>query len=182
VLAINLMPFLAPPTWMVLVFYKLNSNLNSFALIAIGVVAAASGRYRLARATRLIRHRLTPRYLANLSYVKDRLTTGNSSRVLYFVFFILSPLPSAQVFEAAALVDAPLLSITAAFMAGRIVSYSLSVFGASTLKEHGMSSIFLSSLTSPWGIALQLICLVAIYALMRVDWQGRFGHRDRENA
>ena len=73
-LAINLMPFLAPPTWMVLVFYKLNSNLNSVALIAIGVVAAASGRYMLARATRLLRHRLTPRYLANLSYVKDRLT------------------------------------------------------------------------------------------------------------
>jgi uncharacterized membrane protein YdjX (TVP38/TMEM64 family) len=48
--------------------------------------------------------------------------------------FALSPLPSAQLFVAAGLVDASLLPLTAAFFAGRIVGYTLYVTAASAAK------------------------------------------------
>lgn len=47
--------------------------------------------------------------------------------------FALSPLPSAQLFVAAGLVDAPLVPLIAAFFAGRLVSYTIYVTAASSL-------------------------------------------------
>ena len=171
ILAINLLPVLAPPTWAILVFYKLNSNMNTVALICIGVVAAASGRYLLARATRLLRKKLKPSYIDNLSAARKYLTSGKKSWFLFIIFFVISPLPSAQVFEAAALVDTPLIPITIAFLVGRSISYSSTVLGASTLKSHAISSVVLDSIKSPWGILIQVLCLGAIYLLMKVDWK-----------
>ena len=43
VFAVNLMPALAPPTWAILVFYKLNSDLNTAAIIIIGILAVLVG-------------------------------------------------------------------------------------------------------------------------------------------
>jgi hypothetical protein len=49
------------------------------------------------------------------------------------------------------------------------VSYSLYVGGASLARE-SLGDAFAGVFTSPVGIALQLIVLVALVALVRVDW------------
>ncbi len=170
VFAINLLPAFAPPTWAILVFYKLNTGLNTFAIIALGVLASSSGRYVLALATRRLRGRLPVKQLENLEKMRSVLSRRGRGVILYFLFFVISPLPSAQIFEAAALMNAPLVPITLAFMVGRSISYSLSVISASTLKSHAMGPLLLDSLKSPWGIGLQVICLLGIYGLMKIDW------------
>lgn len=170
VFSINLLPAFAPPTWIILVFYKLNTGLNTFAIITLGVLASSSGRYVLALGTRKLRGRLNPKHVENLERVRSSLSRGGRGVILYFVFFVISPLPSAQIFEAAGLMNAALIPITLAFMIGRTVSYSVSVVGASTLKDHAMGHLLLQSIKSPWGIALQIICLLAIYALLKIDW------------
>lgn len=173
VFGINLLPAFAPPTWAILAFYKLNTNLDTVAIIAIGVVTAASGRYILARVTRLFRYKLKKQYVENLESARSRLSRGSRGWILYFLFFVISPLPSAQVFEAAGLMNVQLFPITIAFAFGRSISYSVSVFSASTLKEHAMSKLVLDTIKSPWGIALQLACIVGIYFLLKVDWSKR---------
>jgi hypothetical protein len=82
----------------------------------------------------------------------------------------IAPIPSAQLFEAAALMGTPLLPITIAFMFGRAISYSTYVIGASTLKEHAMSTLLINSLKSPWGLSIQIICITALYFLVKIDW------------
>lgn len=173
VFGINLLPAFAPPTWVILVFYKLNSNLDSISIIVIGVIAAASGRYILALGTRAIRFKLKPQYVENLDVIRKRLTRGRKGYFLYFLFFVIAPIPSAQIFEAAALMNARLIPITCAFMIGRSVSYSISVLGASTLKENAMSTALLDSIKSPWGIAIQIAGLLGLYLLLKVDWSKR---------
>jgi hypothetical protein len=78
-------------------------------------------------------------------------------------------------------VDAPLLPLTAAFFAGRIVSYTLYVTAASAAKE-SLGTILRGVFTSPLGIALQLLMLGALVALVRIDWTRiltrRSGHGD----
>jgi hypothetical protein len=170
VLGVNLLPAFAPPTWMVLVFYRLNTGVNSLAIIAIGVATSASGRYLLALGTRAIRSKLTPKYVKNLKILESRIGRGKKSLACYFLFFAISPIPSAQLFEAAALMDTPLLPITIAFMFGRAISYSTYVIGASTLKEHAMSTLLINSLKSPWGLSIQIICITALYFLVKIDW------------
>ena len=173
IFAVNLLPVFSPPTWALLVFYTLNSELNTTAIIVLGVLAASSGRYLLARVTGLLRFKLSPKTLLNLESARKYLSAGAMGKYLYFLFFIISPLPSAQIFEAAALVEAPLVPLTVAFMCGRAISYTVSVLGASTLKHHELGSVIVDSIKSPWGIALQIVCLLAIYLLLKIDWLKR---------
>jgi|ERR1019366_692094 membrane protein YqaA with SNARE-associated domain len=173
ILGINLLPAFAPPTWAILAFYKINTDLDTVVIIMIGVIAAASGRYILARATRLIRHKLKKQYVENLESIRSHLSRSSRGWILYFLFFVISPLPSAQVFEAAGLMDAQLIPIAIAFAFGRGISYTVSVLSASTLKEHAMSKLVLDTIKSPWAIALQLVCILGIYFLLKVDWSKR---------
>lgn len=169
VFGINLMPAFGPPTWAVLVLFKLHRHLNPAALVLIGSVAAGVGRYCLALATRRVRRRLRPERLANLRAAGSYLIDHRGRSVLGLALFAVSPLPSAQLFEAAGLLDVPLVPITVAFFAGRVVSYSLYI-GAASLAERSLGSVFRSALTSPAGIAVQVVMLLTIFMLARVDW------------
>jgi hypothetical protein len=59
----------------------------------------------------------------------------------------------------------PLLPLTAAFFAGRLVSYSIYV-SVATIAEKNLGDLALNALTSPLGIALQLLMLVALALLL----------------
>ena len=55
VFSLNLLPAFAPPTMAVLIFYKLNTSLDTAAIIAVGVLASTSGGFVLALGTRALR-------------------------------------------------------------------------------------------------------------------------------
>ena len=85
----------------------------------------------------------------------------------------ISPLPSAQLFEAAGLTGVRLWPFTLAFFGGRLVSYSIY---AATAKQMGSGSLgdsFRQQLTSPLGIGLQLLMIGLLVALAQVDWAKR---------
>jgi hypothetical protein len=52
---VNLLPAFGPPTWAVLVFFRLQSDLTAIPLVPIGALAAASGPLALASAAVLLR-------------------------------------------------------------------------------------------------------------------------------
>ena len=171
VFAVNLLPAFGPPTWAVLISLKFSLDLDAVPLVLSGAVAAALGRLCLAYGARHLRGRLSHERLENLDAAKE-LVTGSRGRALAGLgLFAVSPLPSAQLFVAAGLVNAPLPTLTAAFFAGRLVSYSLYV-GAASAAAASLGSLVASSLTSPLGIALQLLMLASVVALMRIDWVG----------
>jgi hypothetical protein len=64
-----------------------------------------------------------------------------------------------------------LLPLTAAFFAGRTVSYTVYSSTAGALSETDTGQTLLSSITSPWGVALQVAMLVGIVLLGRVEWR-----------
>jgi uncharacterized integral membrane protein len=169
VFGVNLLPAFGPPTWAVLVFFRLQSSLPAVPLVLVGALAAAGGRLVLAYASRRFRTRLSEKRLENLSAARDVVAGGPKRAVAGLGLFALSPLPSAQLFVAAGLVAAPIVPLTAAFFAGRLASYSIYVAAASAAK-HSFGSIIQKSFTSPAGIALQLAMLVGLVALFRVDW------------
>ena len=171
IFGMNLLPAFAPPTWSVLVLFKLNSQIPAGPLIAIGALAAGSGRYCLARATGLLRHKISAKHRANLEAISEVLHQKTSHKLAGLLLFALSPIPSAQLFEAAGLMGIRLIPLTLAFFAGRIVSYSLYVAGTSSLQQKGMGELIQNSLTSPWGIAVQVFALFCIYLLMKVNWR-----------
>ena len=100
---------------------------------------------------------------------------GTKEEIADLVLFLLSPLPSAQLFMAVGLARVPLLGFTAAFFVGRLVTYSLYGWTARKLQQSSIGDAFMETLSSPWGILLQVTMLAALVALVRIDWARLLG-------
>ena len=170
VFAFNMLPAFAPPTWTLLVLFRLHSHLDPVALVILGAMATTSGRVLLAKVTFLFRSRVSVKTLANLEAAREVLNNKPRNQIVGMALFALSPLPSAQLFEVAGLISLRLKPLAAAFFLGRVCSYSLFVAGASTLKSKGLSDIFINNLKSPIGIGLELLMLASVYAVTRINW------------
>ncbi len=165
VFAVNLLPAFGPPTWAVLVFFSLDFDLPAVPLVLGGALAAASGRFVLANGARRLRPRLAPARLAHLDRAQAALGAERRRAVAGLGLFALSPVPSGQLFVGAGLMTVPLAPLTAAFFAGRLVSYSIYV-GVATVAEKSLGTLALDALASPLGMALQLAMLVALALLL----------------
>jgi uncharacterized membrane protein YdjX (TVP38/TMEM64 family) len=170
VFGVNLLPAFGPPTWALLVYFRLDQHLAVVPLVLLGAVAAAAGRVVLALAFRRLRSHISSRQTANLAAAGKVLTRDRKRSVAGLALFALSPVPSAQLFEAAGLIGVALRPLTAAFFAGRLVSYSLYVGGASAAAKTDAGRLVLSSFTSPWAVALEVLLLAGLVALTRIDW------------
>jgi membrane protein YqaA with SNARE-associated domain len=165
IFAVNLLPAFGPPTWSLLVLFSLNFDLPAVPLVAGGALAAASGRFVLASATRRLRPRFSAARLARLDRAQAALTESPRRSVAGLGLFALSPVPSGQLFVAAGLMTVRLLPLTAAFFAGRLVSYSIYVSAAS-IAERNLGSVALDALTSPLGMALQIAMVIGLAVLV----------------
>ena len=182
VLGVNLLPAFGPPTWAVLVFFRIHEHLAVLPLILVGAVAAATGRTLLALAFRRLRGRIPAKHTMNLAAAGEVLTGDRTRSVAGLVLFALSPLPSAQLFEAAGLIGVALTGLTAAFFTGRLVSYTLYVEGANAASQTSAGHLVTSSFTSGWGIAVQFLFVAALLALTRLDWVGMHQRHQHQQA
>ena len=165
VFAVNLLPAFGPPTWAVLVFFSLDFDLRGVPLVLGGALAAASGRFVLANVARKLRPRLAPARLDRLDRAEAALSADRRRTAAGLGLFALSPVPSGQLFVGAGLMTVPLLPLTAAFFAGRLVSYSIYV-SAAGLAERSLGDVVVNALTSPVGMTLQLAMLIALGVLL----------------
>jgi membrane protein YqaA with SNARE-associated domain len=168
IFGINLLPAFGPPTWAALVFFRLTSDLPAVPLVLLGALAAASGRLVLAKAARHFRGRFSPERRENLQAAEELLVGSRAKAVAGLGLFALSPVPSAQLFVAAGLLTVPLVPLTAAFFAGRLV-YTLYVTAATAAKDN-LGQVLGDAIGSPLGIALQLAMLTGLVLLVRLDW------------
>ncbi|WP_305097035.1 hypothetical protein [Croceibacterium aestuarii] len=182
VFAINLLPAFGPPTWSIIVLFGFNTPLPVPAIVIVGAMAAALGRWVLAHGFRRFRGWLPVKYRKNLEAAKDGLERRRHGGVLALGLFALSPLPSAQLFAAAGLTGVPLLGFTAAFFSGRIVSYSIYAGSAKALQVSSFADGLREGFASPLGIALQVVLLLGLVALVRIDWAKHLGTAEPPDA
>lgn len=179
VFGLNVLPAFAPPTWTVLVFFRLKYDIPAAALVVVGAASAACGRFVLASAFRRLGSHLPERRRTDLEAVGTVLTEGRRGRWGVLALFLLSPLPSTQLFEAAGLApQVRLVPVTLAFFAGRLVTYSLYVGGA-TLAKDTLTQILREGITSPWAIALQIVLLGLLVAFVVTPWARILGYEPK---
>jgi membrane protein YqaA with SNARE-associated domain len=181
IFGVNLLPAFGPPTWAVLVFFQLNSELPAVPLVLLGALAAASGRLVLGATVRRFRSRFSAQRRENLQAAEEVLVGSRGKAVAGLGLFALSPIPSAQLCVAAGLLTVPLVTVTAAFFAGRLVSYSVYV-GAATAAKDSLGSVLGDAFGSPVGIALQVGMLAGLVLLLRFDWVGELRRRSGRRA
>jgi membrane protein YqaA with SNARE-associated domain len=149
-------------------------------LVLLGAVAASSGRYLLALGARHFSGHLPRRMRANLEQARSLLQSRPRSAIAVFCLFVVSPLPSAQLFIAAGLLDLNLVLFTLAFLVGRLVSYSIYV-SVAVLADRQLGNVLGQLFGSPWSIALQVLLLAAVCLLPLVDWRRLLRRRSSDH-
>lgn len=168
----NVVPAFAPPTWIVLVFFSLNYQVPSWALVILGVIGATTGRFILASYFRRFRNRLPASYITNMENASTHLTKSKGHAVALMTLFVFSPLSSAQLFEAAGIMRRiPLVPICAAFAAGRVVTYSSYVYGSKAIQTTTLGELITRNITSPQAIVAQVAMIVGLVLLGTIKWQ-----------
>ncbi len=172
VFGINLLPAFAPPTWAVLVLLTFHNSVNGYAVVAIGVISATGGRWILAHAFRRYREILPKKYVQNMENASTHLTKSKGHAVALLALFLISPLSSAQLFEAAGIMRRiPLNPLALAFACGRVVSYSTYVFGTQAVMASSVGDLLKRNLTSPSAIALQIVMVCALVGIGLIPWK-----------
>ena len=176
VLGVNLRPIFGPPTWTIIVVYGLSTHMPLAALVVIGAVAAALGRFSLAYGFQHLSRFVPAQTKKNLAAAGQVIERRKRHSFLALGLFALSPLPSAQLFEAAGLIGVPLAKFTAAFFAGRLISYSIYGATAKGIEGTTLGGAFRHALVSPVGIALQVGMIALLVLLTQIDWAKRLGN------
>lgn len=170
VMGVNLMPAFGPPTWTILVLYAFNTNMPTSAVVLTGATAAALGRYLLATASRILAARLSLRSRDHLEAARKLIEERKGRTLLALALFVISPLPSAQLFEAAGMMRVRLFPFTVAFFAGRLIAYFVYAETAAKIRETSLGDAFREGITEPIGIVVQLLLIAMLVALTRMDW------------
>ena len=171
VFAINLVPYLMPPTWAVVAFFLIAYHLPFWPLCIGCSLAATAGRCGLALTSeRWGRRLLTAQHRANVAALGQWLNERSGWREAAAVMlYSLGPIPSNQLFIAAGLSGARLTPIAAGFLAGRLVSYPALAFTARGVTDQ-FGSLFTKGWQDPKAIALELLSIVGIVLFARIDW------------
>ena len=147
--------------------------MNPVALALLGVLSATLGRTILANVFRAIRGWLPKGYVANMERIGVRIGENPKKAIGLLALFSISPISSAQLFEAAGIIKRIALGpLLLAFAGGRLISYSIYVSGASVLKETSLGQIVQKEFTSPLAITIQLLLIIGLIALGNVKWNG----------
>jgi membrane protein YqaA with SNARE-associated domain len=170
VLGVNMLPAFGPPTWSIIVIYGLNTDMKLPLMVLVAALAAALGRLVLAYGFRWLRDHIPTKWKKNAEAAGRALQEKKRNVILGVGLFAFSPLPSAQLFEAAGLAGVRLLPFTAAFFGGRLASYTIYGLAAKGIQATSIGDAFREGLTSPVGIGLQVAMLAGLALLMKVDW------------
>ena len=178
IFGLNLLPAFSPPTWAVVVFLAVNFELAPGPLVPLAAVAATLGRVVLALGSRRLRGWFSARRLASLTAAREALAKSPKRLWGTVAFFFISPLPSSQLFVAAGLLDLQIRTLALAFFGGRLITYALYLNGAHMVHER-FGDVLLKAVTSPLGLALQLVTLAGLGLLFAVDWKRVLGTRPK---
>jgi membrane protein YqaA with SNARE-associated domain len=171
VIAINVIPYFMPATWMVVAFFLIAFHLPFWPLCIGAAFASTGGRYILARISGRWGRRLLSvdhqRNVAALGSWLNRRATWR--RALEVFLYSLGPIPSNQIFIAAGLARASIGPVAAGFFVGRLISYPVLAGGAKGVNDH-FNNLFTRALHDPKSLILELASIAVIVVFTKIDW------------
>jgi len=179
VFLLNIIPFIGPPTWMILSFVAFFFPIPSAPLfILTALIAATCGRAVLTSFSKyIVRDRwLAQKYKKNLDNLRKHLQKKPLFTSLVFLLEAITPISSDELFIAFGLTGLELRYALIPFFIGRIFTYSFWVYATIGVSQSVNSILNLSFLTIPFAL-VSLAFVLLIYFFVKVDWEYLFIHR-----
>lgn len=168
-LLVDLIPFIGPPAWSVMVFFQIKFQLNIWLVLVVGVLGSAIGRYLMT----LYIPRLTSKVInekkdAELKFLGEKLS-GEKWKIPLIVFiYTLIPIPTTPLFTAIAMAKIKPIVVIPPFFVGKFISDMIMVYVGKYAAENTIDMMhgFISWKTFT-GLVLGLILICAV---LFIDW------------
>jgi hypothetical protein len=169
IFAINIVPFMMPPTWLVLstVYFLFPHQFSFLLLVVMGALASTLGRVVLSHVGTLSRRLMGNERKQSLNTAGEALKSRKYNGFLLTFVFALTPLHSNSYFLTLGTMNCNTFSVYFGFWSGRLISYSITTLAATTV---------LTSLASVFTTQLQVVILVDLLGLLSmvvfifIDW------------
>jgi membrane protein DedA with SNARE-associated domain len=169
-LAVDLIPVVAPPAWIVMAFLLVKYHLNLWLVLAAGVPGSALGRYLFSLYIQKFSDKVMARQKKEeLRYVGKKLDGRRWQTWLVVFGYTLSPLSTTALFTAGGMTKVPMMHLIPPFIAGKVISDAAMImagrYAAGSLTDllHG---------TIGWKSLLTgAITLLVTAAFFIIDWQ-----------
>ena len=168
-LLVDLIPFIGPPAWSVMVFFQMRFHLNMWIVLVVGVIGSTIGRYLLT----LYVPRLTSKIInrqkdEDLQFLGKKLS-GKRWQVRLFVFiYTLIPVPTTPLFTTIAVAKIKPMVVIPPFFVGKFISDMMMVHAGKYAAENAVD--IAHGLLSWKAIAGASVGLILIFAILFIDW------------
>jgi len=169
-LIVDVVPFIGPPAWMVMVFFQVRFGLNIWIVLITGVLWSAAGRYLYSAYIHLLSKRfIKPEKNDDLQFIGKKLANNNWKVQLFVLLYTLMPLPSTPLFTASGSSGIKTLTLIPAFIVGKFISDAIMVFTGNYVVNN-VNSIIHGLLTRKVLVGI-LIGLMLICLFLFTDWR-----------
>jgi membrane protein YqaA with SNARE-associated domain len=168
---VNLVPALAPPTWVVLSVYQVNHlELNSLGIAFFGVIGSVAGRFVMYQYSALVGRHVPRKQADNLRHFRELVEEKRLGLFFGTLVYSLSPLPSNYLFITSGISGMELLPVIGGFAVGRFISYAFLVYASS----RAYAALFGIFDISRLRLAADILGIVIAGLTAFVDWSKIF--------
>ena len=169
IVGLSLIPAFGPPSWIALVALYVQWHLALVPCVIIAAISTTAGRMVLALGTRAIRRYLSPSTRLHLAALAETIRRRRAGALLGVALFLVSPFPSAQLWEGAGLLRLPLIPLGIAFVCGRMVTFTI-YLSAAHLAAEPLGDLITAGVRSPISIAVNVALLLLLVGISRIHW------------
>lgn len=167
---VDVIPFVGPPAWTVMVFFQIRFQLNIWMVLFFGVTGSAIGRYYYSVYVKWLSHRfIQEEKNQDLSFLGEKLSKNGWKVQLFVLVYTLIPVPTTPLFTAAGVAGIRPLHIMPAFFVGKFTSDAAMVLTGDYVATN-ISSIA-QGFFSWQSLVGTVLGLVLISMFFFVDWQ-----------
>jgi len=125
---VDVIPFVGPPAWTVMVFLQIKFELNIWWVLIFGVTGSAIGRYYYSVYIRWLSHRyIKEEKNHDMHFLGSKLSDKGWKVQLFVLIYTLIPVPTTPLFTAIGVAHIKPLHIMPAFFVGKFISDAIMV-------------------------------------------------------
>lgn len=169
-LFVDLLPFIGPPAWTVMVFFQIRYGLNIWLVLTFGVLGSTLGRYILSLYIPVLSSKIIKKQKnEDIQFIGQRLDNNGWRVQLFVLLYTLLPLPSTPLFTAAGMARIKAIHVIPAFLVGKFTSDMIMVLTGDYLATNA-TAIAAGFLT--WKtISGTLLGIIIISVFLFIDWR-----------
>ncbi len=167
---VDIIPFIGPPAWVVMVFLQIHYDLNVWAVLISGVIGSTLGRYALSRYIPL----LSAKYIKeskndDIQFIGLKLAERGWKVQLFVLFYTLIPLPSTPLFTAVGIAKIKPSGVIPAFFVGKFLSDMVMVLSGDYVVNNIEN---ITTMLFSWkGMFSLLLSVLLVCIFLFIDWR-----------